>query len=104
MLRLLNPRDSLVCVHYYPADNDVRMYDEMKRRIENDLEEYGPVKSSFELIEKDRGKALTHSLVDYVEESECDVFAIAPRATQSLSSLSEYVVNHVSCNIFLCKN
>lgn len=104
LLRLLNPRDSLICVHFYPSDNDIQIYEAMKQRIENDLEEFGPVNSSFQLIEKDRGKALTHCLVDYVEESECDVFAIAPRATQALSSLSEYVVNHVSCNIFLCKN
>jgi nucleotide-binding universal stress UspA family protein len=76
----------------------------MRARIESDLEEFGPVKSSFVLLEKERGKALTHCLVEYVEESECDIFAIAPRASQSLSSLSEYVVNHISCNVFLCKN
>jgi nucleotide-binding universal stress UspA family protein len=104
LLRILNPRDSLTCVHFYPSDNDLTTYQEMKTRIESDLEEFGPVNSSFELIEKERGTALTHCLVEYVERSECDIFAIAPRAAQSLSSLSEYVVNHVTCNVFLCKN
>jgi hypothetical protein len=83
---------------------DLSSYDSLKARVESDLEEFGPVQSSFELIEKDRGKALTHCLVEFIEESECDIFAIAPRASQTLSSLSDYVVNHITCNVFLCKN
>ncbi len=102
-MRIVNPRDRITCVHFYQSDNDVRQYDAMKQQYERDLEEYGPLNSSLVMIEKERGKSLTHSIVEYVEDSECDIFAIAPRARQSLSSLSDYVVNHVSCNVLLCK-
>lgn len=104
LLRIVNPRDSITCVHFYQSDDDIAQYDGMKQQYEKDLEEFGPINSRFLLIEKERGKALTRSIVEYVEESECDIFAIAPRAKQTLSSLSDYVVNHVSCNVLLCKN
>lgn len=104
LLRIINPRDSIICVHFYQADDDVTQFSAMKQQYESDLEEFGPINSQFLLIEKERGKSLTRAIVDYVEESECDIFAIAPRARQTLSSLSDYVVNHVSCNVLLCKN
>jgi nucleotide-binding universal stress UspA family protein len=104
LLRLVNPRDSLLCVHFPTMDSDPAQCEAMQRSYEEELEIYGPIGSSFRLVEKPMGKAITHAMVDFVNDSECDLFAIAPRARHRLSSISDYVVNHVQCSVMLCKN
>lgn len=104
LLRLVNPRDTVICVHFTSMESDISQCEAMKRSYEEDLEIYGPLNSLFCLVEKPMGKALTHAMVDYVNEAECDMFAIAPRAKHRLSSISDYVVNNVQCSVMLCKN
>jgi nucleotide-binding universal stress UspA family protein len=76
----------------------------MRTHYQQDLDESGPFNSKFEIVEKDRGQSLTHAMADYANSSQCDFFAIAPRAKRRLSSVSDYVVNHVHCNVILLKN
>ena len=104
LLRLVNPRDSIACVHFTSRESDHQRSESLRRSYEEDLEMYGPLQSSFQLVEKPMGKPLTHAIADFVNDSDCDFFAIAPRARHRLSSISEYVVNHVACSVILCKN
>jgi hypothetical protein len=51
-----------------------------------------------------RDLSVKEAITNFVNESDCDFFAIAPRAKNAMSSVSDYVINHVACNIILCKN
>lgn len=51
-----------------------------------------------------RDVSLKEAITNFVNESECDFFAIAPRAKNAMSNMSDFIINHVSCNIILCKN
>lgn len=101
LLQLLGPRDSLRCVHFTnpdDVDNDIEEY------YKDELLENAPVNSEFVCIHKTPGDPLTHVIVDYVNNELPDFFVIAPRAKKELSSITEYIMNHVMCNVILCKN
>lgn len=104
LLRLVNPRDSVRCVYMTNPDEDPEETEPLKEYYDRELQEFGPVDSAFMTVEKPQGQALTKALADYVNNSDCDFFAIAPRAKHRLSSVSEYVINHIKCNVMLCKN
>lgn len=104
LLRLTNSRDKVTCVHFISPDDDDKDLTDMKSYYESELEEYGPINSKFQVVTKERGEAITHTISNYVNNSDCDFFAIAPRAKHRLSNISGHVVNHVKCNIILVKN
>lgn len=108
LLHLIGARDKLVLIHFYcPAtENDYAKAQLLQSKYEEELLSYGPLDSSFQLIEKEQGKALTHCIVDHVNDSvpDVDFFGICPRDKARLSSLSEYVVNHVNCSVVFCKS
>lgn len=101
LLQLLGPRDSLRCVHFTNPDD---VDEDIEEYYKEELLENAPVDSEFVCIRKTPGDPLTHVIVDYVNDESPDFFVIAPRAKKALSSITEYIVNHVTCNVILCKN
>lgn len=104
-LTLINAKDSLILFHFYTPDSEeaITKAHELKTKYEDELDMYGPLDSSFQLIEKEQGKALTHCIADYVNEANPTFLGICPRGKAELSSLSEYVVNNVNCSVIFCK-
>jgi hypothetical protein len=106
LLSLIKPKDTLILFHIYTATSDEKIEDveHLKKKYEGELDLYGPVNSSFELVEKDQGKPLTHVVAEYVNDADPDFLGICPRGKATLSSLSEYVINNVYCSVVCCKN
>ena len=106
LLSLIKPKDTLILFHVYTPTSEDKISDveHLKEKYENELDLHGPVKSSFVLVEKDQGKALTHCVAEYVNDNDPDFLAICPRGKATLSSLSEYVINNVYCSVVCCKN
>lgn len=108
LMRFLNPRDTLVLVHFtHPLKLDPTLThskNQIKDFFEKELQEAGPVDSRFEFVEYAMGVPPADAIVDYVNSAPCDVFAIAPRASRDRSSVTESVVNNVKVSVLLCKN
>ena len=108
LMRLVNPRDKVTLVHFtHPLKYDPKLAEEkarVKHYFEKDLVEVGPVDSSFQFVEYPKGEDLVQCLVDYVNDSTADLFAIAPRATRDHSSITEKIVNSVAITVVLCKS
>ena len=106
LLNLISPKDSLTLFHFYSPDSetDVKNAKLLKTKFEDELDMYGPVDSSFQLVEKDQGKAMTHCIADYVNEVNPTFLGICPRGKAAISSVSEYVVNNVYCSVVFCKS
>lgn len=108
LMRFINPRDTLTLVHFtHTLEMDpvlARAKHAVRDYYEKELQEIGPVASSFVFIEFDQGVPLADAVVEYVNNSEADLFAIAPRASKDRSSITESVVNQVLVSVLLCKN
>jgi hypothetical protein len=102
LLQLVNHRDTLNLVYFYNEDDE--NLDSIKHYYEHELELYGPERNSMIAIRRNHGEALTHTMADYVNDSDCDFLALAPRAQEHTSSICNHMLNHVKCNIVLCKN
>lgn len=104
LLQLVNAKDSLILIHLYDdAEGDQPYFEELRSYYGDELDKNGPADFDIRLIPKPRGVAITKAVADYVNESGCDFFAIAPRAKQTISSISTYIVNHVEANVIFCK-
>jgi nucleotide-binding universal stress UspA family protein len=105
LLKIVKPRDTLILLHVMDSETpDVDGYlPDMKAYYERELAEYGPPNSSLRIFMKERGMAITSALVNYAEEDNPDFFVIAPRSKISVSSITEYIINHVSMSVVLCK-
>lgn len=106
LLTLVHPRDSLHLFYIYNDNENAEYTEYIQQHYEHDLLEYGPAKSTFELVEQEKGKNLQHAITDYVNQLDPDLFALAPRAreTLTLSPVTDYVINNVTCSVFVCKN
>lgn len=108
LMRLVNPRDKVTLVHFtHPLQFDPQMAaqkERVKHFFEKDLQEIGPPDSSFAFVEYPKGGDLVEVIIDYVNDSSADLFAIAPRATRDRSSITEAIVNSVLITVVLCKN
>jgi hypothetical protein len=106
LLHLISPKDKLVLFHFYTPDSEDHIKDahQLQKKYEEELHSYGPVDSSFELMEKEQGKPLTHCIVDYVNDANPHFLGICPRGRASISSVSEHVVNNVYCSVVFCKS
>mmetsp|Transcript_13801 Transcript_13801/g.22987 ORF Transcript_13801/g.22987 Transcript_13801/m.22987 type:complete len:242 (-) Transcript_13801:149-874(-) len=107
LLTMVNPKDKLTLIHFAHS-SELNLPDKvrMKEYYEKELEESGPLQSKFEFVEYAGGVPITQAVVNYVnlEETEVDVFAIAPRATRDRSSITDFIVNNCECSVLLCKN
>lgn len=105
ILSLVNPKDKLTLFHYYSqtSEDDIKRAKDLQKKYEEELDMYGPVDSTFNLILKDQGKALTHCIAEYVNEKNPTFLGICPRGKACISSVSEYVVNNVYCSLIFCK-
>ncbi len=102
-MKLVRPKDSVALVHFYDRDNsDLEYLKELQSYFESELNTNGPVESSFRIIEK-IGVMTKVAIADYANEYDPDFFVIAPRATISISTVSTYVVNHVSASVVFVK-
>jgi nucleotide-binding universal stress UspA family protein len=111
LLHLLNPKDTLIIFHIF---NEVKESNAQLTKIENNYEEklmnYGPTFHQFRFIQQERGVGLADCIVNYVQQNQPDLFALAPRARDddfsslTLSPITEYVLNQVRCSIVVCKN
>jgi nucleotide-binding universal stress UspA family protein len=108
LIKFVNPRDTLTLVHFtHSLTMDpalARSKSAIQEYYERELQEVGPVNSSFTFSEYEHGVVPAAAVVDYVNNSDADLFAIAPRAGKDRSSITESVVNHVNVSVLLCKN
>lgn len=106
LLSLVRSRDIVHLFYIYNDTESEEHLNFMKIHYENDLQEYGPVTTSFSLIRQDLGKDLQHALTDYVNQLNPDIFVLSPRArsTLTLSPITDYVINNVVSSILVCKN
>jgi hypothetical protein len=106
LLTLVRARDTLRLFYIYNDNEDSEQLSFLREHYEHDLLEYGPAESSFTLVEQERGKDLQHSITNYVNGIDPDIFALAPRAreTLTLSPITDYVLNSVTASVFVCKN
>lgn len=106
LLRLISPKDHLTCFYVMNSTEDQEHVENMRRFYEEDLELYGPLHSSFDLVEMQIGVDLKHTIVDYVNSIEPDFMALGPRArpTLTLTALTKHILDNVSCSLVVCKN
>ena len=108
LMRVVNPRDTVRLVYFaHSYNHDVSTAEEkeiIQAYYTKELREVGPVDSEFKIVEYAANTDLSHSIVEYVNESTADVFAIAPRASRNPSSITEEILNNVLITVLLCKN
>lgn len=104
LLQFVNPRDTLILVHLLPDGASGTSYMKMQEYYSEELENYGPADSKFMFLERDRSIPVTHAITEFCNDmADLDLFAIAPRAKQDRSSVTDYIVNYVQCSVLLCK-
>jgi len=104
LLTIVNAKDTLLLVHFLPEGehfNEEKI--DMKEYYESELEHSGPAIHSFTFVTRAGEVPLTHAISSYVNEANPHVFAIAPRAVREWGSITDYIVNHVSPSVLLCK-
>lgn len=108
LLRFTNPRDTVLLVHFTTTLKYNRTLADqknlMKDYYERELHEVAPVDSRFEFVEIEHGADLAEAVVQYVNDSNADVFAIAPRANRDRTSITETIMKGVLTSVLLCKN
>ena len=106
ILQLMGARDRLDLFYIFTTTEDADHLQQMKLLYEGELDRSAPHGCSFTLVELELGKDIKHGIVEYVNAANADFFAIGPRAraTQSLSMVTSYVINNVTCSIVVCKN
>lgn len=108
LLRFTNPRDTVLLMHFTTTLKYNRTLADQKNAMkdyyEHELQEVAPVNSRFEFVEIEHGADLANAVVQYVNDSSADVFAIAPRAIRDRSSITEDIMKNVLTSVLLCKN
>lgn len=106
LLRIVSPKDSLKCFYVMNSTEDEEHVEQLRTKYEDELEMYGPVSSSFELVEMEIGVDLKHSIVNFVNAADPDFLALGPRArpTQTLTALTKYILDGVRASLVVCKN
>lgn len=107
LMAFVNPRDKVTLVHFTHGMLDPVLKHEkeaLREHYERELQHMGPPDSSFVFSEFQTGVPPAEAIVEYVNNSEADIFAIAPRASKDRSSITEAVVNNVLVSVLLCKN
>lgn len=106
LFHLVNPKDTLIVFHICNDTESNEQITKITSYYEDELATSGPVSSQFILVEQERGIDLGTSIVNYVNDTNPDLFALGPRAraTLTLSPITEHVINNVNCSIIVCKN
>lgn len=107
LLTIVNPRDDLTVLHVKDRDQEhtaVSIFEKTQRYYEEELQKSGPFNSRFMAIVQPAGKSLVDSIVDHVnDEIAPDFLVIAPRAQQSITSITEQLILKSKSNVILCK-
>mmetsp|Transcript_4051 Transcript_4051/g.6279 ORF Transcript_4051/g.6279 Transcript_4051/m.6279 type:complete len:393 (+) Transcript_4051:121-1299(+) len=106
LMRLIYPRDSLICVHVtrrHENDTDTTEEQRVKQYYETQLTRFAPLDSQFITLDVPLGENSKDVLVEYVNNLDPDYFAIAPRAKPSLSSMTEFLIKNIRTSLILCK-
>jgi hypothetical protein len=105
LLHLVGPKDQLTLFYVFSTESD-EVLKKMENSYSDELENFGPSHSHFEIIPHTLGMDLGHSIVNFVNNSRADIFAIAPRARSAgtLSPLTEYLIENVESSLIVCKN
>jgi len=105
LMRLVNSKDELILVHFlhktFDGPHGLRL-DAMRDYYDKELNHIGPARSRFEFVEYAH-EDLSTAIVDYVNNEDVDLFAIAPRAKRETSSITDGVINRVNVSVLLCK-
>lgn len=105
LMRIINPRDRVELVYF--ANQEISSAQDkyvIQDYYTKELQEVGPVNSEFKIIDCPPHSDLCASIINYANESSADVFAIAPRATRTPSSITSDILNNVLMTVLLCKN
>jgi hypothetical protein len=114
LLPLLSPHDSLRLVYFAKPDVSQKSIDTLTSFYQTQLDSYGPGTSEIKIISIGTDEKVGERIVEYCnertqrtswrEEEEVDFLAIAPREKLLIAQpLTEYVLEHVRCNVILCK-
>lgn len=114
LLPLLSPQDSLRVVYFAKPDVSQKSIDTLTSYYQAQLDSYGPSSSEIKIISISSDEKVEERIVEYCnertqrgswrEDEEVDFLAIAPREKLLIARpLTEYVLEHVRCNIILCK-
>lgn len=106
VLHLMGPRDRISLFYVFSDTEEEENLQMMALHYQEELEHYAPVGSDFTLVELEMGKDRKIAIAEYVNERAPEFLALGPRArtTQSLSTLTSYLINNVVCSIVVCKN
>ena len=109
LLQLIKAHDTLTLIHIIPEDqplSEMKEMDNMRQYYEADLSVNGPQQSSFKFVDiiMMNGESICDRIVNYVNDANPDFFAIAPRATLDLSSLTEHIIENISTSVIICRN
>lgn len=100
LMKLVRPKDSLSLIHFASDEGDNEYLADLTSYFQGELDNFGPVDSSFTVEVKAHGVAITHAIEDYVNQRNPDFFC---NCTQSKSwdlihfkyyCQSCFVVNH----------
>ena len=114
LLPILSPQDSLRVVYFAKPDVSQKSIDTLTSYYQAQLDSYGPSSSEIKIISISSDEKVEERIVEYCNErtqrgswregEEVDFLAIAPREKLLIARpLTEYVLEHVRCNIILCK-
>jgi nucleotide-binding universal stress UspA family protein len=108
LLTLLGPRDDLLIIHAKESNDLDHVTQTELEKAEvfymEELAQFGPVNSRFLSLNPVQGVSTVDRLTDYVnDETEADFLVIAPRAAQTVSSVSEAMILKCKTNVILCK-
>jgi hypothetical protein len=114
LLPLLSPQDSLRVVYFAKPDVSQKSIDTLTSYYQTQLDSYGPSASEVKIICISADEKVGERIVEYCnertqraswgEDEEVDFLAIAPREKLLIAQpLTEYVLEHVRCNLILCK-
>jgi nucleotide-binding universal stress UspA family protein len=108
LMTILGPKDDLLIVHVKESSElDHVVQTELEKAEQfytSELHQFGPAKSRFLALDPTSGVSSVDRLADYVnDETEADFLVIAPRAAQTVTSLSESLILKCKTNVILCK-
>jgi hypothetical protein len=103
LYRLMTSRDKLICLFVATSDADKQKIERLRDYYECDMIDFGPADSQFVVLHASLEREVGETMINYVNESDADFFAVAPRSKQTLSSVSDYLVSHSHKSIVLCK-
>lgn len=100
--RLITTRDILICIFVATSDMDQQTIQRVREYYECDMMDFGPTDSQFVVLHSSV-EGVKDAIVNYVNQSDADLFAVAPRSKHTPSSISDHLIKQTRKSILVCK-